>query len=110
MNNQSAQDEQVQLQGHVLVVDDDEQFSRFMQWLLTERGLTVDQAYTFEEALSQIEIKKPQLILLDWQLHHQDGMELIQRFHALCPLTPIVLLTAFSSEEVASSCSNPFTA
>lgn len=61
---------------NVLVVDDDEQFRSFVCNTLQEEGFAVTSAGSAREAMSLIERKKPQLMLLDLVMPETSGDEL----------------------------------
>jgi two-component system repressor protein LuxO len=83
----------------VLLIDDDPDFLDVMGALLAPHGYSVTAARDLEEARAAG--VTPQVILLDWQLEGQSGLELIRPLQAWLPRTPIVLTTSFSSTEVA---------
>ncbi len=59
--------------GPILVVDDDAQLQRTIQWLLEDEGLTVETASNGEEALARAESLHPALVILDLNLPALDG-------------------------------------
>jgi DNA-binding NtrC family response regulator len=87
------------VQPTVLVVDDDQDFLDLISALLAPHGYRVSTALGGEEALASG--PAPQVVLLDWQLEGQSGLEQIGPLTAAFPRTPVVLTTAFSSTEVA---------
>lgn len=59
--------------GPVLVVDDDAQLQRTIQWLLEDEGLQVETASNGEEGLARSETMRPSLVILDLNLPALDG-------------------------------------
>lgn len=53
------------------------------------------------EALEQIELHLPDLVLTDMQMPEMDGLELVVEIKRLYPLLPVILMTAQGSEEIA---------
>ncbi len=80
----------------VLVVDDDPDIARFVEVNLKLQGFDVAVAHNGEEALELINLRGPDLAVVDLMMPGVDGMELTRRLRA-DPLTssmPIIMLTA----------------
>src|SRR5271165_5367952 len=86
----------------LLVVDDsvfDHQvIARLLQVV---DGLRVIFASGGEEAMQTVDRELPQLILTDLIMPDMDGLELVQQVRDRFPSIPIILMTAFGSEEAA---------
>ena len=86
----------------LLVVDDsvfDHQvIARLLQVV---EGLRVIFASGGKEAMQTLDRELPQLILTDLIMPDMDGLELVQQVRDRFPSTPIILMTAFGSEEAA---------
>ena len=54
-----------------------------------------------QEAIQAMERESPQLILTDLIMPDMDGLELVQHVRNQFPSIPIILMTAFGSEEAA---------
>ena len=54
-----------------------------------------------KEALQQIADHRPNVVLTDLQMPEMDGLCLVQQIHDQFPLLPVILMTAYGSEEVA---------
>jgi CheY-like chemotaxis protein/anti-sigma regulatory factor (Ser/Thr protein kinase) len=65
-------------------------------------GCTVVYACDGRAALKQFETAVPDLVLTDLQMPEMDGLELVAAIKGDYPLTPVVLMTAQGSEEIAS--------
>ena len=85
----------------VLVVDDSRVEQRLAGGLLSEVGITPVYAGNGREALEMIARSAPDLVLTDLQMPEIDGLELVQEARLRFPRVPIVLMTAFGSEETA---------
>ncbi len=68
--------------GPILVVDDDAQLQRTIQWLLEDEGLTVETASNGEEALARAESLRPVLVILDLNLPALDGEGVVNGLRA----------------------------
>jgi two-component system cell cycle response regulator DivK len=66
----------------VLIVDDNAQNLKLARVLLSTEGYEVRTAVDAEEALRELEIFQPRLILMDLQLPGMDGLELTRRLKA----------------------------
>lgn len=85
-------------QSRVLVVDDEPQICRLLKVSLETYDYTVVTVATGEEALEQIPVFKPDIILLDLGLPDVDGKELARRIRTWSGV-PIIVLTARGREE-----------
>ncbi len=83
-------------EGHILVVDDDEELRRQVRSALQRDGWTVDEAADGQAALEQVDRLVPQVVLLDLTMPTMDGFEFLYRFRARpgCADIPVVVLTA----------------
>lgn len=54
-----------------------------------------------KEALRQIAEFRPNVVLTDLQMPEMDGLRLVQEIRDQYPLLPVILMTAYGSEEVA---------
>ncbi|OLB81886.1 MAG: diguanylate cyclase response regulator [Actinobacteria bacterium 13_2_20CM_2_71_6] len=80
----------------ILVVDDDSDIARFVEWNLKLQGFDVMVAHDGEQALELVNQRPPDLAVVDLMMPRVDGMELTRRLRAN-PLTssiPIIMLTA----------------
>ena len=83
--------------SRILLVDDESSIQRAVGPLLRSRGYDVDAASTGKEALSAIEEKVPDLIILDLGLPDTDGLDLCQRVRERWEV-PIIVLSARTTE------------
>ena len=80
----------------ILVVDDDEDIARFVEFNLRLHGFEVWHAGDGQEALEIIEQRRPDLAVVDLMMPRIDGLELTRRLRA-DPMTsalPVIMLTA----------------
>jgi len=78
----------------VLVVDDDESFLRLITMRLTAAGFSVQPVTSGEEALGQLQLFRPHVVVTDLMMDGMDGMALFDAIHHRCPTLPIIILTA----------------
>lgn len=86
---------------NVLLVDDDGNIRRTLALSLKDLNCTVDQASSVEEAMAKVQNKPFDLILTDFKMENQNGLDLIKRARAVRPDSIIVIMTAFASYENA---------
>ena len=85
---------------YVLVVEDEDALATLLQYNLEKEGYDVSLAADGEEALTQVDERLPDLVVLDWMLPKVSGIEVCRRLRA-GPKTrnlPIVMLTARGEE------------
>lgn len=79
----------------VLVVDDDETISEFVEWVLVEEGHEVAKAANGALALAALERMQPDVILLDMRMPVMDGWEFARAYRQDgYAQVPIVVMTA----------------
>lgn len=84
----------------VLVVEDEPPLQKLLAYNLEAAGFTVLQAYDGEEALTLIDERPPDLVLLDWMLPQLSGLEVCRRLRRRPDTAhlPIIMLTARGEE------------
>jgi PAS domain S-box-containing protein len=90
----------------ILVVDDNKDSVMTISDFLQFKGYQVMSAYNGIEAIEQARKKLPELILMDIQMPHLDGLETIQQFRADSQLAhiPIIAITALARPEDKKRC------
>src|SRR4051812_7121048 len=89
-------------QTTILVVDDAPVDRRKAGGLVEQAlGWRVIDADHGLSALAAIERDRPQIVLTDLQMPQMNGLELVEAVKCKYPLIPVVLMTAFGSEEIA---------
>lgn len=83
---------------HILVVEDDLDIGLLLNMHLTDLAYAVELAKTGTEGLQSVRTKKYDLIILDVMLPGIDGLEICRHIRSLPTYTPILMLTAKSSE------------
>src|SRR5574343_2061820 len=83
--------------AHVLVVDDDEDILRLLTMRLKARGFRVTAVGSAEQALAQIAVEAPRVVVSDIRLPGQDGLALFEEIRRTRPTLPVILLTAHGS-------------
>ncbi len=80
----------------ILVVDDEEPIYAYLQRKLSKLGYSVCIATDGEEALSQVSLERPDIILLDVKLPKLNGLEVCKRLksNGESKHIPIIILSA----------------
>src|SRR5580658_47403 len=81
----------------VLVVDDDPSLLKALRIGLTARGDEVITAHSGTEAVNQVALAVPDLVILDLGLPDVDGLEVCRRIREFSDV-PIVVLSAYGDE------------
>lgn len=79
--------------GTILVVDDDGDMQRLLAHWLRAAGHTVRTVSSGAEALTQVGIDRPDLVITDLRMEGMDGMALASRLLADAPGMPVVMLS-----------------
>ncbi len=82
----------------ILIVDDEVDIANSIQYVLSQEGFNTSLAHDGLRAMEMYEKDKPDLVILDLMMPGIDGYELCRRVRALDKKTPILMLTARTSE------------
>lgn len=82
---------------HLLVVEDEQRIADFLLRGLREEGYTVDHAADGRTASAMLRSRPWDLVLLDWWLPGEDGIQVLRRFREEDRATPVLFLTARDS-------------
>ena len=102
----------------ILLVDDDNALLRLLSMRMSAAGYEVTAVGSGEEALAQLSLYRPHLIVTDLQMGGMDGMTLFKQMHSRNPSLPVLILTAHgtipdaieaTSRGVFSYLTKPFT-
>jgi CheY-like chemotaxis protein len=87
----------------ILIVDDDEATRESVAEMLDQAGAKVRTVPSAAEAMAAVPEFRPEILLCDIGMPHEDGYTLIRRMRALAPdmggSTPAIALTALAGEE-----------
>lgn len=89
----------------ILLVDDESYMRVFVGRVLsTSINCTLLEARDGQEAIDMCRSGDPELIMLDINMPHVDGVKALTEIRAFNPDTPIVMLTSISEEAVVEKC------
>ena len=78
---------------HILLVDDEQDITSNLSAYLNRSGFETSTAGDGEEALHQVELRSPDLIVLDVLMPKVDGREVLRQLRQADDWTPVILLT-----------------
>ncbi len=87
--------------GHILVIDDEPDIRESLEVLLSSEGYRVELAANATEGLKRLEASTFDLVLLDLMMPDKSGMEVLEEIRVRDRETPIFMITAYGSVEVA---------
>jgi DNA-binding NtrC family response regulator len=87
--------------GRILVIDDEPDIRESLEILLSAEGYRVDLASNATEGLKRLENSAFDLVLLDLMMPDKSGMQVLEEIRGRDRETPIFLITAYGSVEVA---------
>lgn len=86
----------------ILIVDDAAVDRRIAGGFVAKAGWSDVYAENGREALEVITRHKPDAVLTDLQMPEMDGLQLVEAVRRRYPGIPVILMTAFGSEEIAA--------
>lgn len=84
---------------HVLLVDDESDFTDPIAFWLKSKGYTVSVTTNGEDAIKIIKEQSPHIVFLDINLPGMDGLEILKRVREFNKDLPIIMVTAYTDEE-----------
>ena len=87
--------------GRILVVDDEPDIRESLEVLLSLEGYSVDLASDGAEGLQKLDSSTYDLVLLDFMMPDRSGMDVLRVIRERDRVTPIFMITAYGSLEVA---------
>jgi DNA-binding NtrC family response regulator len=82
------------MKPRVLIVDDEVRMARSIEVALARSGMECECCHSGDEALASFQKSGADLALTDWRMPGMDGVELMERLHAIDPDLPVVIVTA----------------
>src|SRR5262245_24247975 len=83
----------------VLVVDDDPKLLNMLRRTLVYEGFHVFSAANGAEALSEVQARRPDVVVLDWMMPGKDGIGVLKHLRASNDKTLVLMLTARDAVE-----------
>ncbi len=87
--------------GRVLIVDDDAHVVQTVSHLLHDEGFDTASATDGHNAIQQVQIIEPDVVLLELWLPGQDGMETLRHLRSASPETIVIMMSGYGSLKMA---------
>ncbi len=87
--------------GRILVIDDEPDIREGLETLLTNENYQVQLASNGAEGIKRLESSAFDLVLLDLMMPDKSGMQVLEEIRTRDQETPVFLITAYGSVEVA---------
>ena len=85
----------------ILLIDDDESLRRVTEYNLSSKGFNVITAHSGKQGLEKFKIHTPDIVVSDVKLGDMNGLDLLEHIKKESPDTPVIIITAFGSIEMA---------
>ena len=89
------------LMAKILIVDDDTTFCIMLRKWLEKRGFEVDAAFSYKDAVKQLDKAGFDLVLTDLRLPDKDGIDLLRVIKEKMPKTQVLLMTGYADIQTA---------
>ncbi|MBW1698905.1 MAG: response regulator [Deltaproteobacteria bacterium] len=83
----------------ILLVDDEENFVKTLTERMRMRNLGPEVALNGEQALTMVDDKLPDVIVLDLKMPGIDGLEVLRRVKSVYPQVQVIILTGHGSDK-----------
>jgi len=90
----------------VLVVDDDRRMAKTIHDILKIKGYEVTEVNSGEEAMARVKADMPDCVLMDIKMEGISGIETMKLIKELYPDLPVVLMSAYATDEQSSEAKN----
>ncbi len=87
--------------GRILVVDDEDSMCQYLSILLQKEGYEVTTVNSGAQALKVVESSTVDVVMTDIQMPKMDGIQLLKGIKGIDPTTPVIIMTAYASEQSA---------
>ena len=84
-----------------MVVDDEDQFRRFMLQFLRSHDFEVSECSSGAELHQKFSLSPPEVVLLDLRLHDADGLDLLPIIKRHWPAVEVIILSGFATIDAA---------
>ena len=83
----------------LLIVDDEVEICEFLKSFFEDRDFKVVIANSGTQALEQVELFQPEVVLLDIQMPGMDGLQTLKKIKELHPKVKVIMVTAVETQE-----------
>ena len=83
----------------LLIVDDEVEICEFLRSFFEDRDFKVAVANDGTQALEQVDLFQPEVVLLDIQMPGMDGLQTLKKIKELYPKMKVIMVTAVETQE-----------
>jgi DNA-binding NtrC family response regulator len=81
----------------ILVVDDEKDICKALNFILSKEGYAVKEAYNGELAIDLIKQENFDIVMTDIKMEKMDGFEVLRETQKISPVTSVIMMTSFGS-------------
>jgi DNA-binding NtrC family response regulator len=81
----------------ILVVDDEKDICKALNFILSKEGYAVKEAYNGEMAIDLIKQENFDIVMTDIKMEKKDGFEVLRETQKISPVTAVIMMTSFGS-------------
>jgi DNA-binding NtrC family response regulator len=81
----------------ILVVDDEKDICKALNFILSKEGYAVKEAYNGELAIDLIKQENFDIVMTDIKMEKKDGFEVLRETQKISPVTAVIMMTSFGS-------------
>jgi two-component system nitrogen regulation response regulator GlnG len=85
----------------ILIIDDDADIRRAFRRNFEREGLRVIEASSGEEAIKQVAMERPDLLVMDIRMGATSGLDTLRKLRELDPKLTIIMMTAYGTTQTA---------
>ena len=91
------------MKNEVLVIDDNFDIRNLISGILKDKNYNVREAANYDQAVSEIKKKLPDIAIIDVKLDKgdKDGIELLKKIKKINDLTPVIMISGHANVEMA---------
>jgi PAS domain S-box-containing protein len=87
--------------NHIFIVDDDPNLRKTLSDILKFKGYTSTVMSAGQQAIAQLLVEKPAVVLIDLRLEDMSGLAVMETIKQIAPETECIILTGFASQASA---------
>ena len=91
----------------ILVVDDEQSMTQFMSIVLRKEGYEVTAVSSGRDALERVKAANFDIVITDIKMPGMDGIQLLNQIKKHDPSLPVVIMTAYASQQSAIDAVHP---
>jgi two-component system response regulator HydG len=90
----------------ILIIDDDRDLRTLLSTFLDKNGFVTVQASGGKEFLQLFKREKFDLVLCDFILKDENGLEILKKVRTIDPICKVVMVTGYSNQQITSQMMN----